>query len=127
MGNLLLNILFAICGGFAIAIEYLLGGLAQCLTIIGIPFGIQSFKIGLAALMPFGRRVESVQRPIGVGIIYLIFNILWVFTFGLVIALTHFGFGCLCCITIIGIPLGVQHFKLMRLSFAPFGKEFVKA
>ncbi len=125
MGNFLLNILFAIFGGFAIAIEYLLGGLAQCITIIGIPFGLQSFKIGLAALMPFGRQIVNVPQANGTGIIYLIFNILWVFTFGLAISLTHLGLGCLCCITIIGIPLGVQHFKLMRLSFAPFGKEFV--
>ncbi len=126
MGNLLLNILFAILGGFAIALEYIAGGLAQCITIVGIPFGLQSFKIGLAALMPFGRQVVSVPQTTGVGIIYFIFNILWICTFGLVITLTHLALGIVCCITIIGIPLGIQHFKLMRLSFTPFGKEFVK-
>ncbi len=127
MLNLLLNILFAVLGGFAIAIEYITGGLLLCLTIVGIPFGIQSFKIGMAALLPFGSKVVSVPQSVGMGCVAFFCNVLWVITAGWIIALTHLALGCLWCITIIGIPLGVQHFKLMRLAFAPFGKAFVAA
>ena len=117
------NILWIICGGFAVALEYFTAGIAWCCTIIGIPFGIQMFKLGLMSLVPFGQ--HAVEQPTGTGCIYSIFNIIWMFTGGLVIAFTHLLFGVLLCITIIGIPFGKQHFKLMSLALWPFGKTLV--
>ncbi len=117
------NILWIICGGFAVALEYFVAGISLCCTIIGIPFGIQMFKLGLMSLFPFGQ--QTVTQPSGTGCIYSIFNIIWMFTGGLVIALTHLLLGVLLCITIIGIPFGKQHFKLMSLALWPFGKTLV--
>ena len=117
-----MNILWVIFFGWEFAISYLLSALIFAITIIGIPFGIQMFKLGLMALVPFGQ--QAVTPPSGTGCIYSIFNIIWMFTGGLVIALTHLFFGILLCITIIGIPFGKQHFKLMSLAFWPFGKTF---
>ena len=116
------NILWIIFGGVLVAFEYFAAGIILCSTIIGIPFGIQMFKLGLMSLVPFGQ--HAVEQPTGTGCIYSIFNIIWMFTGGLVIALTHLFFGILLCITIIGIPFGKQHFKLMSLAFWPFGKTF---
>lgn len=117
------NILWIIFGGLAVALEYFTAGIALCCTIIGIPFGIQMFKLGLMSLFPFGQ--QTVTQPSGTGCIYSIFNIIWMFTGGLVIALTHLLLGVLLCITIIGIPFGKQHFKLMSLALWPFGKTLV--
>lgn len=117
------NILWIICGGLAVALEYFTAGIALCCTIIGIPFGVQMFKLGLMSLVPFGQ--HAVEQPSGAGCIYSIFNIVWMFTGGLVIAFTHLIFGILLCITIVGFPFGVQHFKLMSLALWPFGKTLV--
>ncbi len=125
--NFLLNLIFAICGGLAIVVEYFTGGLILCLTIVGIPFGLQCFKIGIAALVPFGSKVVDTPQTTGKSCVSFFCNVLWVLTAGWVIALSHLVCGLGCCLTIIGIPIGVQHFKLMRLAFAPFGKAFVSA
>ena len=117
------NILWIIFGGVLVALEYFAAGIILCSTIIGIPFGIQMFKLGLMSLVPFGQ--HAVEQPSGTGCIYSIFNIIWMFTGGLVIAFTHLLFGVLLCITIIGIPFGKQHFKLMSLALWPFGKTIV--
>lgn len=117
------NILWIIFGGVLVALEYFAAGIILCSTIIGIPFGIQMFKLGLMSLVPFGQ--HAVEQPTGTGCIYSIFNIIWMFTGGLVIAFTHLLFGVLLCITIIGIPFGKQHFKLMSLALWPFGKTIV--
>lgn len=118
--KLLGNILWIVFGGFFVSLEYFVGGLLSCITIIGIPFGLQLFKLALLALVPFGQKVEyREQEP---GCISTLFNIIWIFTGGIAICLTHLFFGFLLCITIIGIPFGKQHFKLMRLAFTPFGK-----
>lgn len=117
------NIVWIIFGGITVAIEYFTAGIALCITIIGIPLGVQMFKLGMMALMPFGQ--HAVEPPSGTGCIYSIFNLLWMFTGGLVIAVTHLFYGIVLCITIIGIPFGKQHFKLMSLAFWPFGKKIV--
>lgn len=117
------NILWIIFGGLAVALEYFAAGISLCCTIIGIPFGIQMFKLGLMSLFPFGQ--QTVEQPSGAGCIFSIFNILWMFTGGLVIAFTHLIFGILLCITVVGIPFGLQHFKLMSLALWPFGKTLV--
>lgn len=120
--NLIGNIIWIIFGGFFVFLEYLIGGLILCLTIIGIPFGIQCFKLAFVALAPFGMEFHSSERP--TGCISTILNIIWIFCGGIWIALTHLLFGILFCITVIGIPFGMQHFKLMGLAFTPFGQEY---
>lgn len=118
--NFLGNLIWIIFGGLAVAMEYFVAGISLCCTIIGIPFGIQMFKLGMMSLLPFGQ--QAVTLPNGTGCIYSIFNLIWIFTGGLVIAATHLMFGLLLFVTIIGIPFARQHFKLMSLAFWPFGK-----
>lgn len=120
--NLVGNVFWLLFGGLIVAVEYFLVGLLLCATIIGIPFGIQCFKIGVFTLLPFGRQVREV--PGEAGCLSTIFNIIWIVLGGIWIALTHLIFGILLAITIIGLPFAKQHFKLMSLSFAPFGKDF---
>lgn len=121
--NILGNILWLIFGGLMVALEYFIGGLILCLTIIGIPFGFQVMKIGMLALLPFGSHSVPTERS--GGCLSVIMNIIWIFTGGICIALTHLFWGVILCVTIIGIPFGMQHFKLMALSFTPFGRDVV--
>ena len=117
------NIIWLIFGGFAIFLEYILAGLALCVTIIGIPFGIQAFKLGVLALWPFGQKIEYMDYA--PGCLSTIMNILWLIIGGIWIALTHLLFGILLFITIIGIPWGKQHFKMVSLAITPFGRRLV--
>lgn len=105
------------------AMEYFISGIALMVTIIGIPFGIQSVKLGIFALWPFNQRI--VDRPEPDGCITIPLNIIWFLFGGIWILLTHLVFGTLLFITIIGIPWGQQHFKMAGLAFAPFGKDVV--
>lgn len=114
------NILWLIFGGLESAIGYFWGGLVLCITIIGIPFGLQIFKIGLLCLWPFGSEVCKSENSSGC--ISIPMNIIWIIVGGLYAFLVHVIFGLLLCITIIGIPFGTQHFKMAGLSLAPFGK-----
>lgn len=118
------NIIWLIFGGFAIFLEYILAGLTLCVTIIGIPFGIQAFKLGILALWPFGQRIEYMDYA--PGCLSTIMNILWLIIGGIWIALTHLLFGLLLFITIIGIPWGKQHFKMVSLALTPFGRRFAR-
>jgi uncharacterized membrane protein YccF (DUF307 family) len=118
--KLLGNIIWVVFGGFFVFLEYLIGGFVLCLTIIGIPFGLQCFKCAMVGLFPFGTQVSN--NPQSSGCLNLIMNIIWLLFGGIWIMLTHLLFGLLLCITIIGIPFGMQHFKLMRLALSPFGK-----
>ena len=122
--SLIGNIIWIIFGGLMIAIEYFLAGIALCITIIGIPFGIQSFKMGIFALTPFGSKTRSIEGSSGC--ISSLFNVIWFFIGGVWIALTHLFWGIILCITIVGIPFGMQHFKLMALALSPFGKEIIE-
>ena len=115
------NILWLIFGGVATALEYFTSGFILCLTIIGIPFGLQIFKLGILALWPFGSTVTNKQTT--GGCLNLFMNVLWLIVGGVWIMLTHLLFGVLCCITIVGIPFGLQHFKLAGLALSPFGKD----
>lgn len=116
------NIIWVIFGGFMIALEYFISGFVMMLTIIGIPFGIQAFKLGMLAIWPFGSKVEDSEGSLP-GCLNLILNIIWIFVGGFWIALTHLLWGLLFYITIIGIPFGKQHFKLIHLALVPFGKK----
>jgi uncharacterized membrane protein YccF (DUF307 family) len=117
--RLILNVLWIFFGGgLVIAIEYLLGGLLLCLTIVGIPFGVQCFKIAGLGLMPFGKDVSDAPG----GLVSLAFNILWLVVAGIWILITHLGLALALAVTIIGIPFAIQHVKLAMLALAPFGK-----
>lgn len=105
------------------AVEYFVAGFALCCTIIGIPFGLQVFKIGILALLPFGQ--TSVIEDGSRGCLAIFMNVIWILFAGIGIALSHLFWGLLFCITIIGIPFGRQHFKLMRVAFFPFGRTIV--
>jgi len=111
--------LWIILGGWIIFLLYIIGGLALCITIIGIPFGIQCFKLSLLGLVPFGKVI--IDGPSATGTISVIFNILWIITFGLTIALTHFLLAIILALTIVGIPFARQHIKLAMLALTPFG------
>ena len=115
------NLLWWLFGGLEAAIGYFSGSLAVACTIIGIPVALQTFKIGLLCLWPFGAKVKKTDSP--TGCIRIPLNILWVIFGGFWAWLNHIFFGALLYITIIGIPFGKQHFKMARLSLAPFGKD----
>ena len=117
------NIIWLVFGGFFMALEYLVSGFLLCCTIIGIPFGLQVFKIGLVALLPFSQTtvVEEGSRSC----LEIIMIVIWFFIGGIWIALSHLGWGLLFCITIVGIPFGIQHFKLMRVALFPFGRTVI--
>jgi uncharacterized membrane protein YccF (DUF307 family) len=119
--SLIGNLIWLIFGGIIIALEYFVASLLLMLTIIGIPFGLQTFKLGVLALWPFGR--EAVLTKSSGGCLSVLMNILWILLGGIWIALTHLLFGILLAITIIGLPFGVQHFKLAALALTPFGRE----
>ncbi len=117
------NLIWLVFGGIFIFFEYMMAGIALCITIIGIPFGIQSFKLGILALWPFGKQIEYMDYA--PGCLSTIMNIIWFFIGGIWIALTHLFFGIFFAITIIGIPWAKQHFKMMSLALAPFGRRVV--
>jgi uncharacterized membrane protein YccF (DUF307 family) len=113
------NILWLIFGGLLSSLGYLLGGVLFCCTIIGIPFGLQSFRMAGAVLAPFGKSIVTV--PGESGTLGLIFNILWLMLCGWEIAMVHLGAAFICGITIIGIPFAIQHIKLIPIALLPFG------
>lgn len=115
------NIFWLIFGGFEAAIGYFTGSLVLMCTIIGIPVALQTFKLGLLCLWPFGSKVKDAKSPSGC--LCLLLNIIWLIFGGLWACLCHLFFGILLCITIIGIPFGKQHFKMAGLALAPFGKD----
>jgi uncharacterized membrane protein YccF (DUF307 family) len=121
--RLILNILWIVFGGWLIFLEYLFGGAVLCLTIVGIPFGLQCFKIAYLGLLPFGNQI--VYREQTIGCLSLVMNVIWVLVAGIWIAITHLGLALGWAITIIGIPFALQHVKLAALCFAPFGVEIV--
>ena len=112
------NILWLVLGGLLVALMYFAAGLLLCVTIIGIPFGLQLMKIGVLALAPFGCEVVGKSD---VGCFSAVFSILWILFGWWEIALVHLLLACLCAITIIGIPFAKAHWRLMMMSFLPFG------
>jgi uncharacterized membrane protein YccF (DUF307 family) len=119
--RLLLNILWVVLGGgFIICIEYLLGGLLLCLTIIGIPFGLQCFKLAGLGLLPFGKDIVDAPGASPVG---CVLNVFWILVAGIWIFLSHLGLALGLAVTVIGIPFAIQHVKLAMLALAPFGKR----
>jgi Predicted membrane protein len=121
--NILGNLIWLIFGGLIIAIEYFIGSLVLMITIVGIPFGIQTLKMASLSLWPFGR--DTVVQTRTSGCLYILMNIIWLISGGLWIAITHAIFGALLCVTIIGIPFGLQHFKLTAIALSPFGRDII--
>lgn len=117
-----LNVLWLALSGFWMCLGYWLAGVLWCITIVGIPFGIACFRIGLYALWPFGR--DLVCRPTA-GAASTVGNVFWVVLSRLWLAIGHAISGVLLCITIIGIPFGVANFKMVPVAFAPLGREIV--
>jgi uncharacterized membrane protein YccF (DUF307 family) len=121
--NFIGNIIWLVFGGFLAAIGYLFGGFILCATIVGIPWGLQCFKIAELVLWPFGKKV--VPSGGSAGCLSTLANIIWLFAGGFYTAFIHLVFAAILFITIIGIPFARQHLKLMELSFMPFGKRVV--
>ena len=124
--RVLLNVLWVIFGGgLVIALEYAIGALILCVTLVGIPFGVQCFKIAGLGLWPFGQVVE--RRSSGAGCLSVAFNVLWCLVAGIWIFLSHLALAAALAVTIIGIPFALQHLKLALLALAPFGAEIREA
>ena len=122
--RLLLNLIWLILAGLWLAISYVIAGLLLAITVIGLPFAKQSFKLAAYALWPFGRAlIPSATRSVGLSVVG---NVLWFVLAGWWLALSHLLTGCLLCLTIIGIPLGVADFKMAGAALAPFGKKIVR-
>jgi uncharacterized membrane protein YccF (DUF307 family) len=115
------NIIWLICGGLLAGLGYIFGGLGLCLTIVGIPFGIQSIKLGFATFTPFGK--EVVERKNANSTLRIIFNVIWLVLFGWEIAVAHLTSALILAITIIGLPFAKQHVKLVPLALLPFGRD----
>ena len=122
--NFIGNIIWVVFGGLLISLGYLIGGLVLCLTIVGIPFGVQIMRLGMFALWPFGGEIKPVDNVMGC--LPVLMNVLWIIFGGIEVALTHLAMGVIFCVTIVGIPFGVQHFKLMMYSLLPFGHRVVR-
>ncbi len=112
------NLLWFIFGGFLSCLSWCLAGILWCITIVGIPIGVQCFKLAGLSLFPFGKEVRY-----GGGAISTLVNIIWLIVSGLPLAVEFAILGCILCVTIIGIPFGLQMFKLAKLALMPFGAE----
>lgn len=121
--SLLGNLIWLVFGGIIIAVEYLISSVLLMITIVGIPFGIQTLKLAALALWPFGKQTRVI--PGNSGCISTLMNIIWILIGGIWISLTHLAFGLLFTLTIVGIPFAMQHFKLAGMALTPFGREIV--
>lgn len=114
------NVIWFLCGGMLSGLSWCLAGCLWCVTIVGIPIGVQCFKFASLAFCPFGKEVLY-----GGGVGSMLLNILWLIISGLPLALESALCGLLLCVTIVGIPFGRQHFKIARLALMPFGSSVV--
>ncbi|WP_370521568.1 YccF domain-containing protein [Cetobacterium sp. 8H] len=116
--NLILNILWLALGGLPLAIEWLICGVLSIVFIITIPFTRGCFEMASACLTPFGKEVVEQTglgqppRPIA--------GFFWIIFFGIWLAISHIIVGIAMCLTVIGIPLGLQNFKLAQVAFNPY-------
>jgi uncharacterized membrane protein YccF (DUF307 family) len=118
--QLVLNVVWLLIAGIELAVAYVVAGLVMIVTIVGIPFGLQAFKLAGYSLWPFGRVVLKTGRGSALGGLG---NVLWILLVGWWLALAHLITGIALCLTIVGIPLGIANFKLMELALLPFGHE----
>jgi uncharacterized membrane protein YccF (DUF307 family) len=126
--RLIANLLWAtLGGGFLIALQYLIGGLVLCLTVVGIPFGLQCFKLAGLAVWPFGYEVVEDRGSVGGGTLGVLMNLVWLVFGGLSTFVSHVVLGFSLAFTVIGIPFALQHLKLAILALFPFGRSVVEA
>ena len=128
--TLLLNILWFILGGFAAGLAWVFAGLILAITLVGLPWAGAAFRIAGFTFAPFGRQVIDRQEitgraDLGTGSLGFLLNVIWLLLGGWYIALVHLIIGVAQCVTIIGIPFGLQHFKLAIIALAPVGKAVV--
>ncbi len=128
--TLALNLLWLICGGLLMGCAWLIASAVMFVSIVGIPFGRAAFNIAIYTFFPFGNeaisRYELTGREdIGTGPLGLVGNVVWFILAGLWLAIAHLVVGIACFLTIIGIPFGWAHFKLVEISLAPIGKVIV--
>lgn len=123
MFRFLLNFIWLVLAGVELAVGYVIGGLLMTITIVGIPFAFQAFKLAGFTLWPFGRAV--VPDSDRTGVMSGIANVLWLVVAGWWLAAAHFVFGLLLCVTIIGIPMGMASFKMAGLALWPFGRRII--
>lgn len=114
------NLLWFIFGGAISGLSWMLAGVLWCITIVGIPIGMQCFKFAGLSFFPFGKEVIY-----GGGAGSLLLNVLWMIFTGIPMAIESAVIGCILCVTIIGIPFGMQHFKIAKLALMPFGADIV--
>lgn len=112
------NVIWFLFGGLWQGLGWTLAGVLWCVTILGIPIGRQCFKLAGLAFFPFGKEVIY-----GGGAVSLLANLLWLLLSGVVLALAAVVNGLLLCVTVVGIPFGLQCFKLAKLALMPFGAE----
>lgn len=117
------NVLWILTGGILIALWYALGGLVLCLTIVGIPFGMQLFKLAWLSLFPFGKEILSTS--FASGCLGVLMNVLWILVGGIELVITHLVLALILAVTIIGLPFARQHIKLARLALMPFGSRIL--
>ena len=115
------NILWFVFGGLLNALAWLISGALWCLSIVGIPYGLQCFKFASLAFWPFGKEIVC-----GNGTFSFLVNLIWILFFGCEMALGNLILGFFWCITIVGIPFGKQFFKMAKLSFMPFGASVIR-
>ncbi len=115
------NVLWFVFGGIVSGLSWIFSGFIWCITIVGIPYGVQCFKFATLSFFPFGKRVEY-----NGGAVSFLVNVLWFLFNGWWMALGNFTCGLIWCVTIVGIPFGKQFFKLAKLSLAPFGATVVE-
>ena len=128
--TLVLNILWFFFGGWMAGATWMVSALLLAVTVVGLPWALAAFRIGVFSLFPFGkevvsRRAVTGQDDLGTGPLGLVLNIVWFVLGGWYIALAHVLIGIALMITIIGIPFGLQHFKLAAIALAPIGKEVI--
>ena len=116
------NIIWVVFGGWLVALEYLVAAVSLMVTVVGIPFGWQLLKIAWLSLLPFGNEFERAEAEFPVTRWF--FNIIWLIFFGLMIVASHLLLGLLFSLTIVGLPFGIQHFKLAKVALWPFGLAF---
>ena len=120
--RIILNLLWLIFGGLLSALGWIVTGCLWCITLVGIPVGMQCFKLASISLNPFGKEIVYENE----GPVSLLLNILWIIFGGIEMAIGNAIIGAILCITIVGIPWGKQYFKIAKLSLMPFGAQVVR-
>ncbi|NLT73909.1 MAG: YccF domain-containing protein [Chloroflexi bacterium] len=114
------NLIWLIFGGLITSLAYVLGGIILCVTIVGIPFGLQSINMGVAVLAPFGKEVVASSHQSSLKIL---FDVIWILVFGWEIAIAHLTSAAILAITIVGLPFAKQHLKLIPVALFPFNQH----